>query len=174
MAMLRKLKNGWHSLVLRYTDFSILEKKLKCFLPHGRFMNVSAARSRIMGTIRGKHTKSTEVALRMMLVRAGLNGWELHANHLPGKPDVLFSRERAAIFVDGCFWHGCPRCGHTPKTRAAFWRLKILSNRIRDRRNARRLKEQGFKVIRIWEHSLANPRSARQVLERIRNATSGH
>jgi DNA mismatch endonuclease (patch repair protein) len=147
-----------------------MERKLRKLLPGGRFENVSTVRSRTMGAIRGKHTKSTEVAFRMILMRAGLKGWKLHAADLPGKPDVYFPKDRVAIFVDGCFWHGCPTCGHIPKTRSTFWRAKLLRNHLRDRKNTRALRRQGVNVIRIWEHSLSDCSSIARVIDRIKMA----
>lgn len=144
-----------------------MERFLRKLLPGGRFENISPARARTMSAIRGKHAKSTERALRMILTRAGFRGWKLHPD-LPGKPDVYFPREKIAIFVDGCFWHGCPRCGHIPKTRTAFWRAKIARNRKRDVKNTRKLRFAGLKVIRIWEHALSASTRSRLVVNRIR------
>src|SRR5438874_12771838 len=102
-----------------------MERRLRLKLPRGKFLNVSASRSRTMSAIRGKNTRSTERALRSALIRAGIKGWRLHPDHVLGKPDLYFPKHRIAIFVDGCFWHSCPKCGHIPKTRQAFWRAKI-------------------------------------------------
>jgi DNA mismatch endonuclease (patch repair protein) len=73
---------------------------------------------------------------------------------LPGNPDFVFVRERIALFVDGCFWHGCPQCGHIPKTNSPFWQAKIQRNTERDQRNIQKLRESDFRVARIWEHEL--------------------
>jgi DNA mismatch endonuclease (patch repair protein) len=72
-----------------------------------------------------------------------------------------------AVFVDGCFWHGCPQCGHVPKTRSPFWEAKFQRNRMRDARNARKLRQLGVCVIRVWEHSLKTPVGRHRVLARI-------
>jgi DNA mismatch endonuclease (patch repair protein) len=109
-----------------------------------------------MASIKGKGNKTTELKLRMGLVRAGLRGFRLHAAHLPGKPDFFFENAKLAIFVDGCFWHGCPMCGHVPKTRSKFWAAKLLRNRERDERNAGKLGQLGIRVLRYWEHDLKN------------------
>jgi DNA mismatch endonuclease (patch repair protein) len=69
-------------------------------------------------------------------------------------PDFFFARRRVAVFVDGCFWHGCPRCGHIPKTNSAYWGAKIARNRTRDARISRALRAQGYSVLRIWECDL--------------------
>lgn len=147
-----------------------LEKALKHKLPDGRFLNVSKIRSRTMAAIRGKHTKSTEVALRMALIRSKISGWRLHATDLLGRPDVYFPLHRVAVFVDGCFWHGCPKCGHIPKTRTPFWHAKIMRNRTRDRVNTRKLRLSNVKVIRIWEHSLRDKERTIRALLKISNA----
>jgi DNA mismatch endonuclease Vsr len=149
-----------------------MERFLRLRLPSGKFLNVSATRSRTMAAIRGKHARTTERALRMALIRAGIKGWQLHPMGLPGNPDVYFPKQGVAVFVDGCFWHGCPRCGHIPKTRSPFWEAKILRNRQRDKANARKLKKNKLKVIRIWEHSLRDAQRANQALTRIIGAVT--
>lgn len=153
---------GWQKL-----GASRVERVLKKKLPGGRFVGVSAKRSRMMGAIRGKHTKSTEVALRMALVGSGMRGWRLHASSLPGKPDILFPRSKVAVFVDGCFWHGCKRCGHVPKTRSAFWKAKIERNRERDRRVIAALRNVGYSVARFWEHDFASASGIQVVIAAI-------
>jgi DNA mismatch endonuclease (patch repair protein) len=149
-----------------------VERFLSRKLPGGRFVAVSEVRSRTMRAIRGKHNRSTEGALRMALISAGIKGWTLHPSGLHGNPDIIFPGLGLAIFVDGCFWHGCSRCGHTPRTRTAFWRAKISRNRRRDRRNTNALRKQGLIVIRVWEHALAGTQRTRRVVERIRAAIS--
>jgi len=120
-----------------------------------------------MAAIRGKSNKSTEVLLRMALVRAGIRGWTLHPA-ITGKPDFYFPKERIAMFVDGCFWHGCPWCGHIPSTRRLFWRAKIDRNKWRDRRNVRILRECGVRSLRVWEHSLCGSGSVNSIIAKIR------
>ncbi|MBU1692459.1 MAG: very short patch repair endonuclease [Verrucomicrobia bacterium] len=134
-----------------------MERTLRAKLVGGVFRNVSATRSRTMSRIRGEHPQSTDRAFRMALVRAGVKGWRMYEEGLPGKPDLYFPNLRVALFVDGCFWHGCPTCGHIPKTNRAFWTAKLLRNHQRDRLVRRRLKQSGIGVIRIWEHSLRTP-----------------
>jgi DNA mismatch endonuclease (patch repair protein) len=146
-----------------------MERILKSTLQDGAFMGVSPTRSRIMASIRGKSNKSTEVALRLALVRAGIRGWVLHPADLQGRPDFYFVKQRLAVFVDGCFWHGCPRCGHIPKTRTEFWAAKIERNRSRDRKNRRLLASKGVKVLRVWEHELRESASVQQVLHKLRS-----
>ncbi len=144
-----------------------MEKLLRLTLPEGRFPDVPKVRSRAMAAIKGKHNRSTEIQFRMALVRNGVTGWVTHAA-LPGKPDIYFSKAKLAIFLDGCFWHGCGRCGHIPKTNSLFWTTKIGRNQNRDRRNSRLVRKEGIRVIRIWEHSLNNPTELQRILRRIR------
>jgi len=131
-----------------------MERKLRKTLKGGKFKNVPAVRSKTMSAIRGKNNRTTELCFRMALVRAGIKGWEINAEDLVGKPDFLFRKKSIAIFIDGCFWHGCPKCGHFPKTRSSFWKTKILRNKERDQKNRRKLRRKGIKVVSIWEHSL--------------------
>jgi DNA mismatch endonuclease (patch repair protein) len=80
---------------------------------------------------------------------------------LTGKPDFVFSKLKLAVFVDGCFWHGCPKHATWPKTRAAFWLAKIRGNQARDRRVNYALRKRGWKVVRLWEHELSRKNEPR-------------
>lgn len=105
-----------------------------------------------------------ELALRSLLHRAGFR-YRIDAR-LPEsrrRADLLFSRKRVVVFVDGCFWHGCPRHGTWPKANAAWWRAKIETNRRRDRDTTLRLRRTGWAVVRVWEHEKA-ARAAKRVL----------
>src|ERR1051325_5071158 len=91
-------------------------------------------RSARMSRVRGKGNRSTELCVAACLVRAGVRGWKRHPADVPGRPDFFFPTRKIAIFVDGCFWHGCPKCRrNVPYSRRAFWLNKIASNRRRDR-----------------------------------------
>ena len=152
-----------------------MERILKRKLRNGVFNKVSPVRSKIMSSIRGKHNKSTEGKLRMALIKAGLKGWVLHPSDIFGKPDVFFQEKRLAIFVDGCFWHGCKSCGHIPKTRSAFWRAKFERNQARAKLVKSKLRQESIKVIRIWEHDLEQLQSQqekiqRKIIDRIQKA----
>jgi DNA mismatch endonuclease (patch repair protein) len=70
------------------------------------------------------------------------------------RPDFVFPRLHVAVFVDGCFWHGCPKHATWPRTRAKFWKTKIEGNRVRDHQVDRQLRRLGWKVVRVWEHEL--------------------
>jgi len=118
-----------------------------------------AARSERMSRVRGSGNKSTELAVEAILVEQGLAGWVKHAKSVPGRPDFYFPTERVAIFVDGCFWHACPRCDrNTPTTRQEFWSAKIDENRRRDNRTRRLLRRDGVSVLRVWEHEIRDDR----------------
>ena len=131
------------------------------------FDDVPPVRSKTMAAIRGKHNRSTELRLRMFLVTAGIRGWRLHPKELPGKPDFYFEKARLAIFVDGCYWHGCPKCGHIPKTRTAFWAAKIKRNQERDKIKRLELKKSGIKSLRIWEHEFKDKKHLERVIDKI-------
>jgi DNA mismatch endonuclease, patch repair protein len=131
-----------------------LERVLREKLQDGVFHGVSRERSRAMGRVRGKANRSTERRLRLAFVRAGLRGWALNRDDLQGRPDFCFVELRLLVFVDGCFWHGCPMCGHIPHTNRKFWAAKISRNRDRDQITSRRLRAKGYHVLRFWEHDL--------------------
>jgi DNA mismatch endonuclease (patch repair protein) len=133
-----------------------MERILKKTLKDGRFLNISPERSRAMGKIRSKGNRSTEKSFRLALVRAGISGWVLNPRVILGTPDFYFSKENVAVFVDGCFWHGCKKCGHIPRTRSIFWRTKFERNKLRAKRVGSALKRDGTKVFRIWEHEVSN------------------
>ncbi len=125
-----------------------------------------AKRSEVMSRIRGRGNKDTELALVKLLRSHRIIGWRRH-QPVFGKPDFLFRAQRVAVFVDGCFWHGCPRCYRRPKSNRKFWDAKIVRNRERDRQVSRELRRLGWRVIRVWEHDLRKPT---RVLARIRKA----
>lgn len=129
--------------------------------------NVSPfVRSAIMSKVRSKGNKSTERRLRAILAGAGIKGWRANARDITGTPDVAFEKKRLAIFVDGCFWHGCPKCYRRPKSKREFWDAKVVENRARDRRVTRRLKTDGWDVIRFFECEVRVNRQ--YLLDRIR------
>ena len=108
-------------------------------------------RSRCMSRIKSKNTKP-EIRLRKALWKKGLR-YRIHYN-LPGKPDIVFVSGRVAVFVDGCFWHGCPEHSTMPKTNPKFWENKIKGNIARDERVTRELFAKGWLVMRFWEHEI--------------------
>lgn len=147
-----------------------METRLRTLLPGGRFGEVSPERSRVMQAVRGRGNRTTEKRLRFALVRAKVRGWTLGSN-LPGRPDFFFPDACVVVFVDGCFWHGCPKCGHVPKTNADFWAAKIQRNRDRDRATSEQLAQDGYQVLRFWEHELREDLAA--CVERIRKTLAG-
>jgi DNA mismatch endonuclease (patch repair protein) len=141
-----------------------------------------------MSRIRGKGNKDTEIALAKLLRGNGITGWRRHQPVL-GRPDFIFPKVRLAVFVDGCFWHGCPihsnpakwlnkssmpsscnsrriRARSRSRTGRVFWTQKLAGNMARDRFVTRTLRKQGWRVVRIWEHDLArNPQRCLRRLE---------
>jgi len=125
-------------------------------------------RSDIMARVRSKGNLNTELALIRAMRTAGIAGWRRNAP-IFGKPDFVFTKERVAVFVDGCFWHSCPIHGTRPKTNGEFWTKKLLANRRRDRNVTRILRAHGWRVLRIWQHEL-RPTNVRRSLNRLRRA----
>jgi DNA mismatch endonuclease (patch repair protein) len=134
-------------------------------------------RSALMARIKGHDNLSTEIRVVQELRAEKIVGWHRRNRKLLGSPDFVFSHEQVVIFVDGCFWHGCPRCGRLPKSRTKFWHTKITTNRARDKRVSRELRQQGYGVIRIWEHQLSSRNwltRLRSMLEKRRNQSVMH
>lgn len=138
-----------------------------------------ATRSRMMSGIRATNTHP-EVAVRKLLFSAGFR-YRLNVRSLPGSPDLFFAKHQAAVFMNGCFWHGheCSRF-KWPKANAEFWRAKILANRARDSRDVGALLELGVRVATIWECSLCGARRVpanelqRRLTTWLRNPTRKH
>jgi DNA mismatch endonuclease, patch repair protein len=131
-----------------------VQAQLRQTLKGGAFTNVSAKRSAIMLSIKGSGNRTTEWRLRAGLVRAGVSQWQLHPSDVPGRPDFYFPSAKVAVFVDGCFWHGCQRCYHVPKRRTQYWSKKIELNQSRDRAVDKELRLMGIEVLRFWECQL--------------------
>jgi DNA mismatch endonuclease, patch repair protein len=117
-----------------------------------------------MSRIYGKNT-GPEIKLRKLLWAKGIRGYRIYYNIL-GKPDLVFTKKKLAIFVDGCFWHKCPICFHEPETRKEFWLKKIGTNVERDLKITQQLKEEGWTVLRFWEHEIR--KAPDDVVEKIR------
>jgi DNA mismatch endonuclease (patch repair protein) len=129
-----------------------------------------AARSETMRRIRSRGTRSTERRLRAFLARGGFRGWRVQALELPGTPDFAFDYRKLAVFVDGCFWHGCPDCYRRPHSRRIYWDQKVERNTSRDHRVDGELRAAGWSVLRIWEHDL---KSYSEVVGRIGQSLGG-
>lgn len=121
----------------------------------------SAQMSRIRATDTGP-----ERALRQLLREAGYTGYRLHYKKAPGRPDITFVGRRVAVFVHGCFWHACPLCQPPlPKSNVSFWRNKLMTNRARDARKSKALRQAGWTVVVIRECQLR--KRPQQQLERV-------
>jgi DNA mismatch endonuclease (patch repair protein) len=108
-----------------------------------------AVRSKIMAAVRSRGNTTTELPLGKILWAAELRGYRKHW-HVAGKPDFAWPGRKVAVFVDGCFWHGC-RCKYLPRTNTEFWRNKIEANKRRDRLVVKSLRRDGWSVVRIKE-----------------------
>lgn len=115
-----------------------------------------AARSRIMAQVRSKGNKSTELKVVRLLRQHRITGWRRHLP-LAGRPDFAFPKAKIAVFIDGCFWHGCPRCYREPKSSVEYWQGKVARNKERDTKVSMELKGKGWRVLRVWECELKNP-----------------
>jgi len=107
-----------------------------------------------MSLVKSRDTKPEWLVRRIVFAMG--HRYRLHDASLPGRPDIVFRRRRKAIFVHGCFWHqhSCSMGRRIPKSRVQFWREKLDSNKLRDRRNRRALRKLGWKVLVVWECQL--------------------
>lgn len=125
-------------------------------------------RSEVMSRIRGRGNRGTELRFISILRSRGISGWRRHLRIL-GRPDFVFREYKLAVFIDGCFWHCCPKCGNMPKNNRLFWKIKLEGNVARDRRVTTELKKMGWKVLRLWEHELG---SESRVLAKLQRHTA--
>jgi len=119
-----------------------------------------------MAAIRSTGNRATELKLAALFRKHHITGWRRH-QPVFGKPDFILRQQKVAVFVDGCFWHGCRKHCRAPKTRKNFWNPKILRNKKRDQLVTRFLRRKGWNVLRIWEHQLKKPESALARLQAI-------
>jgi DNA mismatch endonuclease (patch repair protein) len=115
-----------------------------------RALRTPLTRSEIMKRVKQKNS-GAEVALRCALHRAGLR-FRLHRRIEGVAVDIVFVGAKVVVLVDGCFWHGCPKHATYPKTNTAYWLPKLKENKDRDLRQAARLRDAGWMVLRVWEH----------------------
>lgn len=108
-----------------------------------------------MAAIRSKKNRETELRLIEILRRNRIKGWRRNIR-LEGNPDFVFPLRNLIVFVDGCYWHGCPQHYRLPKSNKVYWQAKIDRNKRRDRRTTRHLRERGWNVMRIWQHDLSD------------------
>ncbi|MGH8022790.1 MAG: very short patch repair endonuclease [Limisphaerales bacterium] len=137
-------------------------------MPRGTDTVSAKKRSEIMRAVKGGGNRDTEPVLVRMLRQNKIAGWR-RSQRIFGKPDFTFPKRKLALFVDGCFWHGCSKHCRMPKGNRTYWNQKIAGNIKRDRLVARRLRTQGWQVLRIWEHELARKGIAK-LLQRILQA----
>jgi len=125
-------------------------------------------RSERMLRVRAKGNRSTELKFRMAITRRGIGGWKMHDRSLPGCPDFVFHEVKLAIFVDGCFWHGCPVSKRPlPVTNRVYWTNKVAYNITRSQQVDAELRSKGFEIMRVWEHSLRSRESVTRLLEEL-------
>lgn len=131
-------------------------------------------RSYNMSKIKGGDT-TPEIILRKFLFSKGIRGYRVNAN-INGKPDLIFTKQKLAVFVDGCFWHKCPECFIKPKTNKKFWKEKLEGNVKRDKKVNYLLRKGGWKVLRLWEHEIKNNRDScfRKISKELSNKEYGH
>jgi DNA mismatch endonuclease (patch repair protein) len=125
-------------------------------------------RSRIMSQIRSRGNAATELRLIKLFRAHKIIGWRRNQKVF-GKPDFIFPKLKLALFVDGCFWHGCPKHGTRPKGNRTFWKKKFARNIARDRLVNRTLRSASWRVLRIWQHELTVKNESR-LLRRIETA----
>ena len=134
-----------------------------------------AKRSEVMSRIRSRGNQATELALAKLFRRNKITGWRRQAEVrilksggriFRVRPDFIFLKLKLAVFVDGCFWHGCPRHATQPKNNRAFWKKKLSRNKARDRMVNRTLRQRGWIILRVWEHELTRKNEVR-LLRRI-------
>ena len=127
-------------------------------------------RSAIMRAVRSTGNKATEIVLMKLMRERQITGWRRHVS-LHGKPDFVFRKQKVAVFVDGCFWHGCSKHCRMPKGNRKYWQTKIVTNKVRDASVTRTLRRASWRVLRVWEHELAKKNEARlvrRILEKLR------
>ena len=120
----------------------------------------------VMTRVKKSYTKLEE-RLAVILNTEGLDRYDRYRKDLPGSPDFVFQQVKVAVFLDSCFWHGCPKHLRRPASNVDYWENKIAINKERDRRQTRELRKSGWRVLRLWEHELKEPE---RVIGKIRRA----
>lgn len=121
-----------------------------------------------MASIKSSGNKTTEQRFVQIIKSLSIVGWRRHWP-LFGSPDFVFPKNKIAIFIDGCFWHGCPKHCRMPSSNVEYWNKKISGNYLRDRWVEKDLKSQGWLVYRFWEHELDGCASLTKKLNRLRS-----
>jgi len=125
-----------------------------------------------MSRIRSRGNRGTELALIQYFRSHHISRWRRHWP-LVGKPDFVFPRSRLVIFVDGCFWHRCPKHGTQPTTNRKYWKKKFARNKARDRLVNRTLRRLGWRIVRVWQHELKRKnesRLMRRIQQQLQNS----
>lgn len=125
----------------------------------------SRKRSAIMAAVKSAGNKSTELRMIQIFRANRILGWRRNQAVL-GRPDFVFWSKRVAVFVDGCFWHGCAAHSRIPAANRTYWRAKILRNRVRDQQVTASLRGKGWRVVRVWEHSLLRQKQIARRIQR--------
>jgi len=125
-----------------------------------------------MSRIRGRGNRATELALIAIFRRHRIIGWRRH-RPLFGNPDFVFQTAGLIIFVDGCFWHGCPQHGTQPTSNQDFWKRKLKKNKARDLLVCHTLQAKGWNVLRIWQHELLRRNESNLVRKLRENLARG-
>jgi len=126
-------------------------------------------RKRTMQAVKSKGTR-LEKRLFAMLAGMGISGWKKNVKNITGKPDVAFLNQKIAIFVDGCFWHGCPYCRRKlPETNHEYWERKIKRNVELAESYNEQLSRDGWAVIRIWEHEIKDAKTLKPRLKELKS-----
>lgn len=112
--------------------------------------------------MKSRKNKSTELRFISILKDNGITGWRRNYP-ITGNPDFIFLRLKIAVFIDGCFWHGCPIHCRMPSSNVKYWNNKIEKNKIRDKKITKALKMRGWQVIRIWEHEIKSGQHGRKL-----------
>ena len=125
-------------------------------------------RSQNMAAIRARGNKTTEIEFAKQLRKNKIGGWRRHQKRAYGSPDFLFSKANLAVFVDGCFWHGCRKHCIMPKSNKKYWDAKIARNKMRDQAVNKFYKAKKWNVIRIWEHNVL--KNSEKAILRLKNS----
>lgn len=145
--------------ICRYFDWC--SQMVDCWNPEKR--------SEVMSLIRSNGNVNTELRLIAVFRLFGITGWR-RKQKIYGKPDFVFRKQHLAVFVDGCFWHGCPKCYRRPLSNQQYWDAKIIKNKERDRKVNKELRRRGWRILRVWECSLKHPMNIVQKFRRVLNA----
>lgn len=130
----------------------------------------SIDRRKAMQAVKSSQT-SLERSFASQLASRGIRGWKCNLTSVSGKPDFAFPKEKIALFIDGCFWHGCRKCQKPlPVANAEYWLQKIERNKKRARKVGRELRSKGWIVLRFWEHDLKKTSLRPKLIGKVANA----